>query len=308
MTNPEIPEGHRSGFVALAGKPNVGKSTLINALLGQRVTAVSPRPQTTRRRQLGILSLPNAQVIFIDTPGIHKPLHKLGEQMNAKALEVLDEPDLLLVLFSLSHPPDADDEQVARRVRALDHKPPTLIVLNKVDLVSPEELLERTQAYEALLPDTESFTTSATREDNLERLLQRVLESLPHGPRYYPDDEITDAYERDIAADLIRAAALQLLRDEVPHCIAVRIDEYKERNELGAYIAATLFVERESQKGIVIGKGGSMLREIGTLARQEIEVMSGRNVYLKMRVKVLPGWRNDPNALKRLGFDTRSPS
>jgi GTP-binding protein Era len=304
MTNPEIPEGHRSGFVALAGKPNVGKSTLINAFLGQRVTAVSPRPQTTRRRQLGILSLPSAQVIFIDTPGIHKPLHKLGEQMNAKALEVLDDPDVLLVLFSLSHPPDADDERVAERVCALDQKPHTIVVLNKVDLVSPVELLERSQAYEALIPFAESLTISATRGENVERLLQLVLESLPIGPRYYPDDEITDAYERDIAADLIRAAALQLLREEVPHCIAVRIDEYKERNDVGAYIAATLFVERESQKGIVIGKGGSMLREIGTLARREIEAMSGRNVYLKMRVKVLPGWRNDPNALKRLGFGT----
>ena len=298
----DIPEGHKSGFVAIAGRPNVGKSTLINAFLGQRVAAVSPRPQTTRHRQLGILTLPTAQVIFIDTPGIHKPLHKLGEQMNAEALEALEDADLLLVMFDMSRFPNEDDQRVAERIKAINPGPPTLVVLNKLDLVPPDELVNRQAAFAALLPETEIYAISSTRGDNRDQLLQHILKLLPSGPRYYPEEEVTDTYQRDIAADLIHAAGLKLLRDEVPHCIAIRIDEYKERNQQGAYIAATLFVERESQKGIVIGKGGGMLRKIGTLARQDIEAMTGRKVYLKLRVKVLSGWRNDERALQRLGF------
>jgi GTP-binding protein Era len=298
----DTPEEHRSGFVALAGRPNVGKSTLINAYLGQNIAAVSPRPQTTRLRQLGILTLPNAQVIFVDTPGIHKPLHMLGEHMNAEAQEVLEDADLLLVMFDMSQPPTEDDDRVAERVQELSSKPPILVVLNKIDLVPQDKIQERQATFENLIPDKELHAISSTRGDGREELLNRILELLPLGPRYYPEDEVTDTYERDIAADLLRAAALNLLRDEVPHCIAVRIDEYKERNEHGAFIAATIFVERESQKGIVIGKGGKMLREIGTLARKEIEAMSGRKVYLKLRVKVLPGWRNDMKTLQRLGF------
>jgi GTP-binding protein Era len=280
----------------------VGKSTLINAYLGQNIAAVSPRPQTTRLRQLGILTLPNAQVIFVDTPGIHKPLHMLGEHMNAEAQEVLEDADLLLVMFDMSQPPTEDDDRVAERVQELSPKIRALVVLNKIDLLPPDEVLERQSAFETLIPDTEIHVISSTRGDGRDKLLDRMLELLPSGPRYYPEDELTDTYERDLAADLLRAAALNLLRDEVPHCIAVRIDEYKERNEHGAFIAATIFVERESQKGIVIGKGGGMLREIGTLARKEIEAMSGRKVYLDLRVKVLPGWRNDMKVLKRLGF------
>lgn len=302
MESSDTQEGYRSGFVALAGRPNVGKSTLINAFLGQNIAAVSPRPQTTRFRQLGILTLPNAQVIFVDTPGIHKPLHKLGEQMNAAALEVLEDADLVLVMFDMSQIPTEDDERVAERVQELSPKPPMLVVLNKIDLVPPDEILERQPAFETLIPDTEIHAISSTRGDGRDQLLDRILELLPFGPQYYVEEMVTDAYERDIAADLVRAAALNLLRDEVPHCIAVRIDEYKERNEHGAYIEATIFVERDSQKGIVIGKGGGMLREIGTMSRKEIEAMSGRKVYLKLRVKVLPRWRNDMKALKRLGF------
>ena len=298
----DIPEGHRSGFVALAGRPNVGKSTLINAFLEQRVAAVSPRPQTTRHRQLGILTLPTAQVIFIDTPGIHKPLHKLGVQMNVEAIEALEDADLLLVMFDMSRFPTEDDQRVAERIKTLNPRQPTLVVLNKIDLVPPNELINRQAAFAALLPEMEIYAISSTRGDNRDQLLQRILRLLPLGPRYYPEEEITDTYQRDIAADLIRAAGLKLLRDEVPHCIAIRIDEYKERDHQGTYIAATLFVERESQKGIVIGKGGAMLRKIGTMARKEIEAMSGRKVYLNLRVKVLSGWRNDESALKRLGF------
>jgi GTP-binding protein Era len=297
-----LPEGHRSGFIAVAGRPNVGKSTLINTLLGQPVAAVSHRPQTTRRRQLGILTHPDAQVIFMDTPGIHDPIHKLGEWMNAEALATLEGADGLLVLFDLSEPPHEDDARTAERILSLPSVPPILAALNKVDLVPADLFKERYTLFESLLPDAEILPISATRGDNIVLLLEKLVGLIPEGPCYYPDDEITDAFERDIAADLIRAAALELLREEVPHCIAIRIDEYKERNEHGAYIAATLFVEKESQKGIVIGKGGSMLRRIGTRAREAIEAMSGRKVYLETRVKVLPGWRNNPDELERMGF------
>ena len=297
-----LPEDHKSGFVALVGRPNVGKSTLINALLAQQVAAVSPRPQTTRRRQLGILTLSDAQIIFMDTPGIHKPVHKLGEHMNREAEDALEDADIILVMFSLSEHPTEEDNRVAERVHRRDSQSPVLVALNMVDLIANSARDERSAVYQALLPEEEILPISAIRGDNLDRLLKRIIELLPAGPRYYPEDDVTDAYERDIAADLIRAATLDSLRDEVPHCIAVRIEEYKERNQHGAYIRATLFVERDSQKGIVIGKGGSMLRRIGSKARLQIEAMSGRKVFLELRVKVLRGWRNDTSSLKQLGF------
>jgi GTP-binding protein Era len=251
---------------------------------------------------LGILTLPTAQVIFVDTPGIHKSRHKLDDQMNAQAIKIMKDADLLLVIFDLNRSPNENDKRVAERVLNLSSTFPILAVLNKIDLVPPDEILDRQATFSALLPSVDMYAISSTRGDNREQLLQRIVDLLPLGPRYFPDNEVTDIYERDIAASFIRAACLNLLRDEVPHCIAVRIDEYKERDEHGAYIAATLFVERDSQKGIVIGKGGAILREIGVMARKGIEAMSGRKVYLELKVKVLPGWRNDLKAIKRLGF------
>lgn len=223
--------------------------------------------------------------------------------MNAEALGVLQDADVLLVVFSLRLPPQDDDLRVAERIRSLAETPPTIAALNKFDLVAPEQLSDRITSFESLLPGVDTLPISATRGDNCDLLLRHLLELLPQGPQYFPESELTDVFERDIAADLIRAAALELLRNEVPHAIAVRVDEYKERNEHGAYIEATLFVERESQKGIVIGKGGGKLKEIGTLARQHIEVMSGRKIFLRLRVKVQKGWRNDEHALKRFGYD-----
>jgi GTP-binding protein Era len=298
----EIPEGHRSGFVAVIGKPNVGKSTLINRYLGQSVVPVSPRAQTTIRRQLGILTRPNAQVIFVDTPGIHKPQHKLGKRMNIAALMAMEDADALLVIFDLTQSPTAEDVRVAEHALALGKQAPILCALNKLDALSSAEIDPRTAAYKTMMQEADSLPISATRGDNCDALLQQLIDILPEGPRYYPEDELTELYERDIAADMIRASCLQLLRDEVPYCIAVRIDEYKERNQHGAYVKATLFVERESQKGIVIGKKGRMLREIGLLARKEIESMSGRKIYLDLKVSVLPRWRNDEAALQRFGY------
>ncbi len=291
---------HRAGFVVVAGRPSVGKSTLVNRYLGESILPVSPRPQTTHRRQLGILTLPAAQVVFVDAPGIHSPRHRLGKLLDELAHEALNEADLVLCVFDLSRSPTPDDRRVAGAVAS--SQKPRLGALNKIDLTPPEMLQRHWEAYEDLLPASPVFGVSALRGDNLELLLEAILERLPAGPPYFPEGEITDAYERELAADLIRAAALQALRQEVPHSIAVVIDEFRERNGRGAWVAATLFVERESQKGIVIGKGGRMLREIGTQARKDIERMSGRNVYLQLRVKVLPKWRNDEQALRRLGY------
>jgi len=304
MLSQEPPPVHRSGFVALAGQPNVGKSTLVNRLLQQQIAAVSPRPQTTRRRQLGILTLPDAQIIFVDTPGLHEPHHKLGEHMNLEALETLSDADLILAMFDFAGPPSQDDRRLVEHLRALEPETSRLAVLNKLDLVPPDRHAERRAAYRALLPDDEWFEISALTGENVPALLEHIVADLPEGPQYYPPDQITDAYERDISADLIRAAGMHFLQQEVPHSLAVRIDRFEERGDEGAYIEATIFVERDSQKGIVIGKGGSMLKRIGTHAREEIEAVTGRKIFLQLRVKVLPGWRNDEHALKQFGFRT----
>ena len=297
-----VPEGHRSGFVALAGKPNVGKSTLINQILKQPIAAVSARPQMTRKTQLGILTLPLAQLIFVDTPGLHRPQHKLGQQLNMEALEGLGNADAILVLFDLEGPPSAEDDQVAEYIREIKDTKPLLIALNKIDRVPADRLTERAGAYHSLLPDIPTMGISALNGDGVEELIQTLVELVPEGPRLFPEDALTLTFERDIAADLIRAAALEYLRDEVPHAVAIRIDAFKERDEHGAYIEATLFVERDSQKGIVIGKGGAMLKRIGTHARKAIEHVLDRKTYLELRVKVLPNWRNDPHALQQFGF------
>jgi GTP-binding protein Era len=293
----------RSGFVTLVGRPNVGKSTLLNGLLGQKIAAVSPRPQTTRRRQLGILSRDDCQVIFMDTPGLHKPVHKLGEYMNDVASATLADADIIVWMVDASQPPQEEDLLIAGRLEKLGKTlPPVLLVLNKIDLLAAEDLPARSTEFKALYPKAEIFNLSASSGTGRDALLARILATLPQGQPYYDPDQITDLYERDIAADLIREAALRLLRDEIPHGIAVRIDEYKERSEVQVYIGATLFVERESHKGIVIGQGASMLKQIGIAARQEIEGMSGRHVYLELRVKVNKNWRDDPDSLRLFGF------
>jgi GTPase len=292
----------KSGFVAVMGRPNVGKSTLINGLLGQKIAAVSPRPQTTRRRQLGILTSSTAQVIFIDTPGVHQPHHKLGEAMNQQAREALEDADLVLWIVDTSQPPTSEDQLLADLVRSSHQEAVTILVQNKIDLVPPHEMAQRQSDFQALQPASKQVFVSATRGDGCQELLSLIIERLPNGPLYYPEEQVTDLYEREIAADLIREAALLHLREEVPHGLAVRIDEYKDRNEGTAYIAATLLLERETHKPILIGKGGTMLKKIGSTARQEIEKLIGRKVFLDLRVKVRKNWRDDEETLKSLGF------
>lgn len=300
------PSVFKSGFVTIVGRPNVGKSTLLNRYLGQKVAAVSPRPQTTRRRQLGILTRPDVQVIFIDTPGVHKPQHKLGDFMNQEALSTLEDADVIVFLVDASEPPTEEDHSLARSLAGVHIWRKVILALNKVDQVPLEALDDRQKVFQNLLPKTPAIQVAAVSGLNCDQLLEMLIERLPEGQPFYDEEQITDLYEREIAADLIREAVLSRLRDEVPHCVAVRIDEYKERQETGAYIAATLFVERDSQKGILIGQGGSMLKSIGTAARREIETMSDRKVYLELRVKVSKNWRNDPDALRLFGYERRS--
>jgi GTPase len=294
----------KAGFVTLVGRPNVGKSTLLNALMGQKIAAVSPRPQTTRQRQLGIFTHENVQIVFVDTPGIHIPRHKLGEFMNDVASMTLQDADVIIWMVDGSVMPVEEDEIIAGKLKELHDAPPVILALNKVDQIPGSQVPEFQLAYQSLLPDAEIMPLSAATGFQRNQLMDRVIELLPEGEPFYDEEQITDLYERDIAADLVREAALVHLRDEVPHGIAVRVDEYTERGEEGAYIAATLFVERDSHKGIVIGKGGEMLKRIGSTARKEIEAMSDRKVFLELRVKVNKNWRTNTDALRMLGYFT----
>lgn len=298
----EGPGDYRAGFVAMLGRPNVGKSTLMNAFLGQKVAAVSPRPQTTRQRQLGILTEKSYQIIFMDTPGIHQPVHKLGEYMNQVAEDSLRDADVILWIVDASVNPAREDYLISERLKAIGGSGPVILALNKVDLLREDQITERRELYRQLADFDTIVPVSATTGAGRDDLLAAITADLPISPPLYDPEQVTDFYERDIAAELIREAALLHLRDEIPHGIAVRIDEFTERGEQGAYIHATLLVERESHKGIVIGRGGEMLKKIGSTARIEIEAMSGRKVFIELRVKVNQNWRNKPDALRWLGY------
>jgi len=300
-----VPPGHRSGFVAVLGRPNVGKSTLVNQLLGQKVTIVSPRPQTTRTRIVGILTRPEAQVIFVDTPGLHRPRHALGEAMVATASSAIPDADVVLLVTDVSTMPTDEDRTVARLIRERTGNP-VIMALNKMDRLPPARVRAHTAAYEGIVPDHAGWMlTTATEAVNLDKLLSMIVAILPEGPRYYPGDQITDQTERQIAAELIREQVFRLTHDELPHAIATVVEEFKERESGATFIAATIYVERQSQKGIVIGSGGSMLRRIGTAARQEIERMTGGKVHLELWVKVSKRWRRDPQLIERMGYAPR---
>ncbi|MFN8462342.1 MAG: GTPase Era [Anaerolineales bacterium] len=293
----------RTGFIAIIGRPNVGKSTLVNALLGQKIAAVSPKPQTTRKRQLGILTGEKYQLVFVDTPGIHKARHKLGEFLNREAEDSLEGMDVILWLVDGSVKPTEEDSQIGLLLNKLPRRTSLVLTANKMDLVSAEALSRNLEAYQASLRrDAKAISISAAQNQNLNELIELLVSLSPFRAPEFDEEQVTDSYERDIAADLIREACLHKLREEVPHGVGVRIDDFKERENGMLYIGATIFVERESQKGIVIGEGGQMMKAIGSAARKEIEGMGGRPVFLELRVKVLKDWRNDENALQRLGY------
>ena len=298
----QFPSDFKSGFVAIMGRPNVGKSTLVNQLLGTKIAATSPWPQTTRKTQMGILTLKHAQIVFVDTPGFHNPIHKLGEKMNQEALQVLEESDIILFLVDISQPPHEEDRLLAGSLLSMRRSVPVIIAFNKSDLKSKDLNEKHAELYQDLAPLSETIMISSTIGENLDQLISKLITLLPNGPPFFPEDQLTDLYEREIAADLIRESVLFNLRAEVPHSIAVRIDEFKDRNESTTYIAATLFVERDSQKGIVIGQGGEKIKKIGIDARQKIEELLGRKVYLRLRIKVRKNWRNDETALRLFGF------
>ena len=292
---------HKSGFVAVVGKPNVGKSTLVNAYVGAKIAIVSSKPQTTRRVIRGILTRADAQVIFVDTPGIHKPLHKLGSVMVEQATRAVDEVDIVVFLTDGSRRPTEEDRRIGRmldeRCRA-----PVLLALNKMDLLRPADVQAVTEAHWALAKHADWMRISATRGDNLGKLLDQILMRLPEGPELYPADQITDQNLQAIAAELIREQVLERTRQEIPHSVAVAIEQWEDRRADLTHISATIYVERDSQKAIVIGAGGAMLKEIGQNARAEIEPWVGHQVYLELWVKVWEKWRERENSLRELGL------
>jgi GTP-binding protein Era len=298
----DLPPGHKSGFVAVIGRPNVGKSTLMNAILGEKIAIVTPKPQTTRLRQLGILTRPDVQMIFVDTPGIHQPRTALGEFMVRVAVDALRDSDVIVFVVDTSERPTDEDRRIVDLIRQAEGVTPVILVLNKTDLVDAGTLAVNSEAHRALLPNADMMSTVAKTGQGTADVLQRLIDLLPTGPRYFPEDQLSDTAVRDIVAEMVREKALLNLEQEVPHGIATQVEEFKPRTDHLTYISVTIFVERDSHKAIVIGKNGQMLKTISQQAREEIEQFLGTRIYLELWVKVLKNWRRDENALRRLGY------
>lgn len=293
----------KSGFVAIIGRPNVGKSTLLNCLLGQKIVIVSPKAQTTRNKIQGIYTDDDAQIIFIDTPGIHNAKSELGKVMNNFAISSLDGVDLVCFMVEANKKAHELDKKIIQDV--LKKKIPTLLVINKVDLVSSEnELMENINSYKELYEFNGGITISAFSNSKIDELLKMIKSYLPIGPMYYPEDQLLDQPMRFVASEIIREKILMKTNEEVPHCVAVEIESFKQspNNPDLTIINATIIVERESQKKIIIGSKGSKIKEIGSLARREIADIIGNKVYLELFVKVEPDWRNHKSQLKSLGY------
>jgi GTPase len=297
-----LPEGHRSGVIAVVGRPNVGKSTLINAILGQKIAIVSPRPQTTRRQQLGIFTTANAQVLFVDTPGLHKPQHKLGEYMVGVAETALRDADIILWVLDVSEAPQISDKYISQTMERLRKTALLVLAFNKIDATPADQKSAILQEHGALIEHQRAFPISALNDDGVGDLVAYLVEQLPQGPRYYPVDQVSEVNMRFIAAETIREKVMVNTDEEVPHSVAVEIDQYKERSDSMTYISATVYVERDSQKGILIGKSGAKIKQIGTEAREELKAQLGTDVYLELNVKVLKNWRSDEDFMKRLGY------
>lgn len=289
----------KSGFVTLIGRPNVGKSTLMNYLIGQKIAITSNKPQTTRNRIQTVLTTDEGQIVFVDTPGIHKAKNKLGEYMVNVAEKTLNEVDVVLWLVESTTFIGAGEQHIAKHLQRV--KTPVILVINKVDSVKREEILPAIAAYKDIYDFADIVPVSARSGDNTDELLRVIMKYLPYGPQFYDEDTVTDQPERQIVAELIREKALHSLQDEIPHGIAVAIDRMEMQNKV-MHIDATIICERDSHKGIIIGKQGSMLKKIGSTARYEIERMLDCKVNLKLWVKVKKDWRDSEFLMKNFGY------
>ncbi|WCN38782.1 GTPase Era [Aneurinibacillus uraniidurans] len=294
--------GYKSGFVAIIGRPNVGKSTLMNHIVGQKVAIMSDKPQTTRNKIRAVYTSEEGQIVFLDTPGVHKPKSKLGDYMNKMVETALREVDVILFLVDASEKLGPGDEFIIEKLKQV--KTPVYLVINKIDKVHPEELLPFIDRYKDLYDFAQIIPVSALEGNNVNRLMDTLVDEMPEGPQYYPADQITDHPERFVVAELIREKVLHLTREEIPHSIAVVIDQMKPRDERKTLIDiyATIYTERPTQKGILVGKQGAMMKEIGRLAREDIERLLGTKVYLNLWIKVKKDWRNQENLFRNFGF------
>ncbi|MCD7033060.1 GTPase Era [Metabacillus sp. GX 13764] len=296
MTN----EHYKSGFISIIGRPNVGKSTFMNRVIGQKIAIMSDKPQTTRNKIQGVYTTNDSQIVFIDTPGIHKPKHKLGDFMMKIAQNTLKEVDVIIFMINAEEGYGRGDEFIIERLKQT--KTPVFLVINKIDQIHPDELFPLIEQYKALYPFQEVVPISALQGNNIDTLLQQLTGYLPEGPQYYPADQVTDHPERFIISELIREKVLHLTREEIPHSVAVVIESIERRDEGAIYVSAVIMVERDSQKGIIIGKQGKMLKEVGQRARADIEALLGSRVFLELWVKVQKDWRNKLSQLRDFGF------
>jgi GTP-binding protein Era len=295
--------GFRAGFVAIVGRPNVGKSTLMNSLLKEKVAIVSDKPQTTRNTIRGILTTDDYQIVFLDTPGIHKPRDEINRYMVGKALSTLHEVDLILFMVEPDDRVGKGDQYIGKTLAEV--KTPVFLLVNKIDLMQDEERASVVEGYGQVCPGRQVFAISALRGEGLQTVLERSVERLPEGHPYFPSDQYTDQPLRFLSAEIIREKAFHFTGEEIPYSVAVEICSYKEDPQSPSglvAIEANIHVERSSQKGILIGKGGQMLKRIGTAARHDLETLLDTKVFLKLWVKVSKGWRNDPKSLRKLGY------
>jgi len=297
-------QAFKSGFVAIVGRPNVGKSTLMNEMIGEKIAIMSPKAQTTRNKIQGIYTNDEGQIVFIDTPGIHKPQNGLGDFMVKTAMSSLGEADMIWFVVNADQKRGAGDDFIINRLKTVDT--PVYLIINKVDLVHPQELLTIIDDYRQQMEFAEIFPISALDGDGVPELLNVTMDHMEEGPQYYPEDQITDHPERFIMAELIREKVLQLTRQEVPHSVAVVIETIEREGDEKLHIQAAIVVERPTQKNIVIGKGGSMIKEIGTRARKDIERLMGEKIFLELWVKVEDRWRDKPQSLNAFGYNEDS--
>ena len=290
----------KSGFVAIVGRPNVGKSTFMNYVLGQKIAIMSDKAQTTRNKIQGVYTKDDAQIVFLDTPGIHKPNHELGEFMVKSAYSALKEVDAVLFMVNVSEKRGSGDDFIIEKLKGI--KTPIFLVLNKIDLVTPEVLLERVESYKDALDFAGVFPISVLQGNNVNELMEGLINALPEGPQYYPADQITDHPEYFVVSELIREKILQLTQEEIPHSVAVTVDKMQKDEFDKVHVYANIIVERKSQKGIIIGKGGRLLKEIGTRARRDIQQLLGNKVYLELWVKVEKDWRKRKSNLQEYGY------